>query len=125
MTWWRRSSRTKETLESFELFIKYPWWASFFLSWFLFFAFAVARPLGWMDKGHRQASLTMERTPEAFWSIAASCAVLFLVVGLIFHVVRARQLAAQALLPKPPTPVVTRQIRRYEAAKSRRTSNRG
>jgi len=96
----------------------------FFLSWFLFFAFAVARPLGWLNKGRRQASLTMDRTPEAFWSITASCAGIFLIVGVAFHVVRARRLAAQALLPEPPTPVVTRQIRRYEAAKSRLTSNR-
>ena len=125
MSWWHRSLRIRETLETFELFVKYPWWASFFLSWFLFFAFTVARPLGWMEKGRQKASLTMERTPEAFWSIAAFCAGLFLTIGLTFHVIRARQLAAQALLPKPPTPFVGRQIRRHEAAKIRRTGSKG
>jgi hypothetical protein len=91
VSWWRNNHRIRGYIETYELLAKYPWWSALCVGFVSFFARAVAMPLGFFDKGHHQPSRRMARTPEAFWEIVISSAVLALAVGVVFHLIRAHR----------------------------------
>jgi len=83
-------------IDTYELLVKYPWRSAFSLGLLSFFLGAVARPMGLLDKRRYRPSQTMARTPEAFWEIVISSAVLVIIVGSLFHLIRAHRRATTA-----------------------------